>query len=314
LRVRLARGVTLRQNVLEKLLLTVVLCAAALLAAAAVRGLARAAFRGPTWNRARFWIAQFTHLFVLAAIITIITRLWIFGTTELGPILGYFAAGLTIALQRVVTSFSAYLIILRGKTFTVGDRIMIGGVRGDVVALGYMQTTVMEMGQALGETGDEPSMWVHARQYSGRIVRVTNDKIFDTPIYNYTRDFRFMWDELMLPIRYGDDYQAVERILLDVAQRHTASVIRESQEQLSVVRAKYFMTEEPSVDPRVYVMLTDNWVQLSLRFVVRSTGAREIKDAMNREILAAMADAKIAVASGTYAVVEMPTVRVQQVN
>ena len=29
-------------------------------------------------------------------------------------------------------------------------------------------------------------MWVSARQYTGRIVTVTNDKIFDTPVYNYT--------------------------------------------------------------------------------------------------------------------------------
>src|SRR5436305_6129295 len=99
-------------------------------------------------------------------------------------------------MQKVVTAFAGYLVILRGKTFTVGDRITMGGVRGDVVALGFMQTTIMEMGQPPGEQADPPAMWVQARQYSGRIVRVTNDKIFDTPVYNYTRQFPFVWEEM----------------------------------------------------------------------------------------------------------------------
>ena len=43
-------------------------------------------------------------------------------------------AGLAFALQNVVTSFAGYFVILRGKTFNVGDRIVMGGVRGDVIA------------------------------------------------------------------------------------------------------------------------------------------------------------------------------------
>ena len=44
-----------------------------------------------------------------------------------------------------------------------------------------------------------------ARQYSGRIVTVTNAKIFDEPVYNYTRDFPYLWEELRLPIPYSAD-------------------------------------------------------------------------------------------------------------
>ncbi len=42
---------------------------------------------------------------------------------------------------------AGYMVILRGKTFNVGDRIVMGGVRGDMIALDFMQTTIMEMGQ-----------------------------------------------------------------------------------------------------------------------------------------------------------------------
>ena len=52
-------------------------------------------------------------------------------------------AGLTIAAQKVVTSVAGYLAIRRGRVLAIGDRITMGGVRGDVIALGFIQTTII---------------------------------------------------------------------------------------------------------------------------------------------------------------------------
>ena len=72
----------------------------------------------------------------------------------------------------------------------------MGGVRGDVIALGFIQTTIMEMGQPPPVQSADPAMWVRSRQYTGRVVTVTNAKIFDEPVYNYTRDFPYIWEEM----------------------------------------------------------------------------------------------------------------------
>ena len=69
----------------------------------------------------------------------------------------------------------------------------MGGVRGDVIGLGFIQTKIMEMGQPPAEQSDEPAMWVRSRQYTGRLVTVTNDKIFDEPVFNYSQDFPYIW-------------------------------------------------------------------------------------------------------------------------
>jgi small-conductance mechanosensitive channel len=263
-------------------------------------------------GRTRFWIAQARHLMVLAAVLAAIVIVWIWlaGAHSLATSGAFIAAGLTVALQRVVTAFAGYLIILRGNVFSVGDRITIGGVRGDVVALGFMQTTVMEMGQSPGEQRDDPSMWIHGRQYSGRIVRVTNDRIFDTPIYNYTRDFPYMWDELMVPVRFADDYRVVERILMDVAQAHTAGIVAEARRSLEPLQSKYFLSDTPDIEPRVFMRITDNWTELAVRFIGRDRGIRGLRDAMSRDILDRMNAAHIGVASGTYAIVEVPPLTV----
>ncbi len=289
-----------------RLAITVALIAGVLIVGALLRALSNAALGTSQRGRAKFWTSQTLHLLTLAGVIVAVVVEWSDQGRGLATFGGWLAAGLAIALQRVVTAFAGYLIILRGKIFTVGDRITIGGVRGDVVALGFMQTTVMEMGEAPGERGDDPSMWIHGRQYSGRLVRVTNDKIFDKPIYNYTREFPFIWDEIMLPIRYADDYHTVERIMLDVARRHTEQIVREAEPACARLQETYFLRDGVNLEPAVYLQLTDNWIALSVRFLARDHDVRSLKNAMSREMLTELERAKIGIASETQAIVEVP--------
>ena len=53
------------------------------------------------------------------------------------------------------------------------------------------------------------------------------------------------------------------------------------------------------IEPRVFLRATDNWVELSARFVVPVRDARQVKDAMTRQVLRRFADAGLSVASAT---------------
>jgi small-conductance mechanosensitive channel len=236
--------------------------------------------------------------------------IWFDNPARLAGVLGLIGAGIAFALQRVITAVAGYFVILRGKTFNVGDRIVMGGVRGDVLDLSFMQTCIMEMGQSPKEQADAPSMWIRSRQFTGRIVTVTNDKVFDEPVYNYTRQFPYLWDEINLPVKYGDDADRVEKILLDSARRHALTHEQIGDEEVQRLKDQ-FGIDVGDVDPRVYWRMTDNWLELTIRFLAPDHGIRPIKDAMSREILAALNDAKIEIASGTYAIVEVPPLKVE---
>ena len=103
-----------------------------------------------------------------------VVSIWVTPTTDITTGVGLISAGLAFALQQVITSLAAYFVILRGDTFGVGDRITLGGVRGDVIRLGFLKTTIMEMGQPPSVADTDPAVWVNSRQYTGRIVTVTN--------------------------------------------------------------------------------------------------------------------------------------------
>jgi small-conductance mechanosensitive channel len=223
----------------HKVLLTVALIAVLwLVRSAAMALLGKVDASGDRASRFAFWTRQAVSLVVAACAVIGFVSIWFDDPAHLTTAVGLVTAGLAFALQRVVTALAGYFVILRGSTFTVGDRIVMGGVRGDVVALGFFQTTIMEMGEPPSTQGGA-STWVRGRQYSGRIVTVSNAKIFDDPVYNYTRDFPFIWEELSVQLPYSADRVLAEQILLDAAHRHTRQL-------LASAASSRFSTRRPS--------------------------------------------------------------------
>ncbi|MGI8553202.1 MAG: mechanosensitive ion channel family protein [Dehalococcoidia bacterium] len=292
----------------QKLLLTLAFLAIIVSLQRLLIGLAGLLLRRRGSEHVWFWTRQAINLSTTIVVIVGILSIWFNDPTRLATALGLVTAGLAFALQKVVTAVAGYFVILRGKNFTVGDRITMGGVRGDVIALGFIQTTIMEMGQPAAVQNADPAMWVKSRQYTGRVVTVSNDKIFDEPVYNYTRDFPYIWEEIAIPITYSTDRACAEQILLDCAGGHTVQINEMSREALQVMRERYFLQTD-DLTPRVYYRITDNWLELTVRFVVNERGIRDLKDAISRDILTAFDKAGIGIASATYDIVGLPLLR-----
>jgi len=281
----------------------------------ALRFLALALIRrvlgGEVADPRRFWARQ--GLQVVAALVLVlgVVSIWVTPNSDITTGIGLISAGLAFALQQVILSLAAYFVILRGDTFGVGDRITLGGVRGDVVKLGFLKTTIMEMGQPPSVASADPAVWVHSRQYTGRLVTVTNGAIFTEPVYNYTRDFPYLWEEIVLPIAYREDRERVEQILLAAAREHAVVDDPRAESALRSMRSRYAMSDA-ELAPAVYWRITDNWLELSLRFLVPHRGVRGIKDRMSRDIIAALDAAGVGIASATYEIVGLPAVSLQR--
>ena len=141
-------------------------------------------------------------------------------------------------------------------------------------------------------------MWVRARQFTGRLVTVTNDKIFDEPVFNYSREFSFIWEEMSIPIPYRADRERAETIVVRAAADANAPFAEPGAAERNTLHRKYGIVLDGTT-PRVFWRLTDNWLELTVRFLVPEHGIRQIKDAMSRRILAEFDSAGIGVASAT---------------
>lgn len=134
---------------LHKFVLSVVLIGIVLLVAAIARTITRVALSNGSHAtvETKFWLRQIISFVTAIAIIAGSLSIWFNDPGRLATAFGLFSAGIAFALQQVITSIASYFVILRGPVFTVGDRISMGAVRGDVLRLGFIQTTIMEMGQ-----------------------------------------------------------------------------------------------------------------------------------------------------------------------
>ncbi len=292
----------------HKLLFTIAFLLILFLFSKGLRALAH--LIGGRKQKTTFWTRQGISLITFIFGILGFCSIWFDNPARLATGIGLLGAGLAFALQKVVTSFAGYFVILRGKTFNVGDRITMGGVRGDVISLNFIQTVIMEMGEPPSAQSEHPGMWVQSRQYTGRIVTVANARIFDEPVYNYTRQFPYIWEEMHLPISYKDNRRTAEQILLHAAQAHTVKISELAQPALEALRHRFFI--EPSgLEPRVYYRLTDNWVELTVRFLCKDHDVRGLKDQMSRQIIDNLDKAGIGIASGTYEIVGMPPLKVE---
>lgn len=294
-----------------KLLYSAALLAGVIVLRLVALALIRRLVGGEVADPRRFWIRQGVQVIAAIVIVLGLLSIWVTPHTDVTTGVGLISAGLAFALQQVILSLAAYFVILRGDTFGVGDRITLGGVRGDVVRLGFLKTTIMEMGQPPAVSGADPAIWVHSRQYTGRIVTVTNGAIFREPVYNYTLDFPYLWEEIALPIEYDADRDRVERILLSAAREHAVVDDPAAERALAHMRSRYAMSDA-SLEPAVFWRLTDNWLELSLRFLVPARGVREIKDRISRDILAGLDAAGIGLASATYDIVGLPSIEVRE--
>lgn len=266
---------------------------AALLVASLV--LAAVAGRLVTWRAgdpySRYYLRKAVHAVVGLAFLVGLALLWRPFAGQLAVVLGFATAGLAFAMQEVIGALAGWVSILTGRHFRVGDRIEVGGVRGDVLDLSPLRTTILEVG-----SGRDEDSWVRGRQYTGRVVTVSNKTVFSEPVFNSSAAFDYLWEELVLPVRYSDDWRLAERILTEEAQRASAS--DEARHAIAEIRRRY-PVGTAEVEPRVFVRATDDWIELAARFVVPVRDARAAKDGMTRRVLDRLDEHGIAVASAT---------------
>jgi len=291
----------------HKLLLSALVVGTAIVLRLALRKLE--SVLAPTVSRRAIWTEKTARLLVGAAAALLLLSIWFESSHDLALFGGLIAGGIAVASQKLLQAVAGFFVIVFGRSFNLGDRIEIGGVRGDVLDIGLLKTTIMEMGVPADRQPD-PKHWVNARQYTGRIVTVVNSEVFEQPVFNYSRDFDYLWDEIQIPLKYDVDLRTAERVALDAARTASTEVVAEARTQLERVRSKYLL-RETDLEPRAYVRLTDNWIELSIRFLARPSGIREMKDRIFRRLLTAFGEEGISIASATFEVVGMAPVRLE---
>ena len=146
-----------------------------------------------------------------------------------------------------------------------------------------------------------------ADQYTGRIVTISNKTLFDNPVFNYTRHWGYLWDEIMIPVTYTSHWRRASDIMSDLGNKYTAQLQEDAEAKLTKLLDR-FPLKQTTVEPSIYFVMTDNWIEITLRFVVDAQERRKVKAQLNRELLQQFEEEEnITVASATFDIVGFPT-------
>jgi len=202
---------------------------------------------------------------------------------------GVAGAGIALALQEVIVSFAGWVAIMFGNFYKSGDRIQMAGVTGDVMDIGVLRTTIMETGQ-----------WVEGDLYNGRIVLVANSFVLKEPVYNYSGEFPFLWDEIKIPISTDSDFEFAREMLLNIGKEVATDLSYQSKEKWKKLQYKYRL-EDAQSEPMVSLSANESRIELILRYVVnykrRRTTKTELFTRVLNEIAASKGAVKLATAS-----------------
>jgi small-conductance mechanosensitive channel len=210
--------------------------------------------------------------------------------------LGVAGAGIAFALQEVIASFAGWLAIMLGRFYNTGDRVQLGGIKGDVMDIGVLRTTIMETGQ-----------WVDSDLYDGLIVLIANSYVFKEPVFSYSGDFPFLWDEIKIPIQYSSDYAKAKEIILKAGVEAAGDLNVRSKEKWKTLQNKYRL-EDAQTEPVITLVANDNWAEYTLRYVVGYKKRRSTKSELFTKIITEIetTNGAVKMASATFQLVEAP--------
>ena len=236
-------------------------------------------------------------LFILVSALLIL-RIWIIDPQVLVVAYGLIAAGVAISLQDVFKNFAGTIIIFLASPYRVGDRIEINGKFGDVIDIGILYTSLLELREWIG--GDQPT---------GRISIVPNGHVLTQVVNNYTKDHDFIWDEFTFPVTYGSDWRRASILMLEIVKKTTQETTKNAERQIFSLEEKYYLSKR-NIEPMVFVVPTDNWIQLNIRYVVNTRSRRLVKNELLSSILSAIEhEDGIKIASQTFTISGSPTIK-----
>jgi small-conductance mechanosensitive channel len=216
-------------------------------------------------------------LLIAVIAVSVIFVNWYAALTALG--IGSIIVGL--AVQTPMKSFIAWIFILVRQPFRVGDRIKIDDATGDVIDVGYLDTTLWEFGGQYLST-DHPS---------GRVIRFPNEKVLNSIVYNYSWPlFPYIWNEIKFYIAYDSDLEFVSRTMQKITEEEIGEEMMERVAMFRELLAKTPVDElEGRERPRVIFRVNENtWLEAIVRYLVPPREAGSIKTRLLPKLLAAL--------------------------
>ena len=221
----------------------------------------------------RRWIVNIRNalifLFVVGLIFIWAPRLQTFAVS-----LFAIAVALTLATKELIDcSIGAGLRTIT-RSFSIGDRIEIAGIRGQVVDHNLFTTTLLEIGP--GNT---------SHQFTGKSMAIPNSFFLKQALTNETYSKEYRLHIITIPLSIKDNWKLAESILIEAAQEECRGYMEEAKQKIKALEGKMWL-DAPSLEPKVTIQIPEpGQINLLLRIPCPSRSPSRTEQAIVRRFL-----------------------------
>jgi small-conductance mechanosensitive channel len=199
--------------------------------------------------------------------------------SSLATFAGFITAGVAVSLQAVLLSIAAYFFLIGRYGISVGDRISVAGVTGDVVDVGLVRLYVMEL------AGNGLELYP-----TGRIIVLSNSVLFQatTPLFKQIPGTEFTWHEVAVSLAPSGNYKAAQEKVVGVVNS-VYSTYREEMESQHRDASRQIDIAFSTPEPHASLEFVDAGLELQVRYPVDIREASKVDDQITRKLLEVIA-------------------------
>lgn len=234
---------------------------------------------GQIENRpARYNLTRVLNLLTFLAIViiglSILSANWYTALVSLGIL----SLILSFSLQTPISSLIGWVYLLIRQPYRVGDRIEIENAKGDVIDVGYLDTTLWEFG----------GPYLSTQHPSGRIIKFPNSLVLSKIVYNYSWPlFPYIWNEIKFDIAYDSDLEFIAQVMQQVVEEDLGE---QMMDRVQVYRELLSQTPVDELDirerPVVHFRASENtWLEAIVRYLVHPKESGRVKTRLTKKLL-----------------------------
>lgn len=231
--------------------------------------------RADVSNKKKYFRNRMLKIALNIISIILVILLWGHRISGMVTIISFLSAGIAIAVKEIIFDFFAGVYINMKKIFELEDRVEINGIKGDVVNIRSLGFEVLEVGDR-----------VHAEQSTGRIIHIPNSFVFLYSLKNYTKAFKYIWDEITVKVPLDADIEKTKEVLYDIVNSNEIleSIPKKMEDAVADVTVEYRIYYN-YLDPIIYTEIVDSHVELYIRYIVHPKKSRIVEDEIYLKIL-----------------------------
>ena len=193
------------------------------------------------------------------------------------------SAGFTIALRDLIFNFFSGIYIKIKKPFEIEDRIEINNYKGDVININTLSFEVLEVNNQ-----------TFTGQSTGIITHLPNSLIFNHPLRNYNKAFKYIWNEMTFKVPLKCNLSKTKGVIYKIVNSN--EVIKNSppkmKNQVNNSSSDYRIYYN-KYDPIIYTQIVDNHIELTVRYLIHPKKARYINSVISNKVIEAYHNGEI---------------------